>query len=89
MLPSFGQNSFFFNYPKVFEIEFRHDEFLFEIGTSVLTSFDVNYHGDGTASYFENTKAPTNVQITMNFQELNILTSEDVGGEGRTTGTRK
>lgn len=89
MLPSFGAGSLFFNYPKVFEIEFRHNEFLFEIGTSVLTSFEVNYHGDNTPSYFDSTKAPTNVQITMSFQELNVLTSEDVSGTGRTEGKRR
>ena len=81
MLPSITDNTLFFRYPKVFEIVFRHDDHLFEIGTSVMTQFDVNYHGEGTPSYFDNTKAPTNVQITMSFQEVNILTSEDVGGE--------
>jgi len=80
MLPSLATKDFFFTYPKVFEIEFRHDDYLFEIGTSVLTSFDVNYHGEGTPSYFDETKAPTNVQISMSFQEANILTAEDVKG---------
>jgi hypothetical protein len=80
MLPGLPRTGMFFSYPKVFEIEFRHDDYLFEIGTSALTQFDVNYHGEGTASYFDETKAPTNVQISMSFQELNILTSEDVDG---------
>jgi len=80
MLPTLEKTGFFFKYPKVFEIEFRHDDYLFEIGTSAMTQFDVNYHGEGTASYFDETKAPTNVQITMSFQELNILTAEDVDG---------
>ena len=81
MLPSFSDGSkTFFNYPKVFEIEFRFDDYLFEIGTSVLTSFDVSYHAENTPSYFDETKAPTAVKIAMSFQETNILTAEDVGG---------
>lgn len=89
MLPSITENTLFFEYPKVFEITFRNDDHLFEIGTSVLTQFDVNYHGEGTPSYFDNTKAPTNVQISMSFQEVNILTSEDVGGEFSEVGKRR
>lgn len=82
MLPSYASDkSFFFEYPKVFDIEFRHDEYLFEIGTSVMTSFDVNYHPNGTPSYFDLTKAPTGVTISMAFQELNILTRQDVEGD--------
>tara|TARA_X000001382_G_scaffold126339_2_gene112870 strand:+ start:93 stop:917 length:825 start_codon:yes stop_codon:yes gene_type:complete len=82
MLPTFAQGRTLFNYPKVFEIEFRHDEYLFEIGTSVLTSFDVKYHAQGTPSYFEGTKAPTDVDISLSFQELNILTADQVDGIG-------
>ena len=89
MLPSITENTLFFRYPKVFEISFRHDDHLFEIGTSVMTQFDVNYHGEGTPAYFDNTKAPTNVQISMSFQEVNILTSEDVGGEFSQVGNRR
>ena len=90
MLPSFSDGSkTFFNYPKVFEIEFRFDEFLFEIGTSVLTSFDVSYHAENTPSYFDESKAPTAVKISMSFQETNILTAEDVGGRNAVRGTRK
>lgn len=89
MLPSLALGDLFFKYPKVFEIEFRHDDYLFEIGTSVLTSFDVNYHGSGTPSYFDETKAPTNVQISMNFQEVNVLTSEKVSGEFSEVGSRR
>jgi len=89
MLPSITPNTLFFRYPKVFEISFRHDDHLFEIGTSVMTQFDVNYHGEGTPSYFDETKAPTNVQISMSFQEVNILTSEDVGGEFSEVGKRR
>ena len=82
MLPTFDAGRTLFNYPKVFEIEFRHDEYLFEIGTSVLTSFDVKYHAQGTPSYFEGTKAPTDVDISLSFQELNILTADQVDGSG-------
>lgn len=89
MLPTFAGNKTFFNYPKVFEIEFRFDEYLFEIGTSVLTSFDVSYHGENTPSYFDLNKAPTVVKIAMSFQEANILTANDVEGSILAKGNRK
>lgn len=89
MLPTFAGNKTFFNYPKVFEIEFRFDNYLFEIGTSVLTSFDVSYHAENTPSYFDITKAPTAVKISMSFQETNILTADDVSGLSAVRGSRK
>jgi hypothetical protein len=90
MLPRFSDGSkTFFTYPKVFEIEFRFDDYLFEIGTSVLTSFDVSYHAENTPSYFDITKAPTAVKIAMSFQETNILTAGDVEGRTGVRGSRK
>jgi len=80
MLPNFtGTGGGFFSYPFVFDIGFvGAGDFLFKIAPSVLTDFTVDYHGDGTPSYFGTTRAPTNVKISMTFQELIILTQKDV-----------
>jgi hypothetical protein len=83
MFPSFVGDGLFFRYPKVFDIEHvagtQNNPFMFKIATSALTDFTVDYHGDGTPSYFERADhpAPTNIRINMTFQELNILTQED------------
>jgi hypothetical protein len=88
MYPSFTGNGMFFKYPKVIDIEHivktADNPFMFKIQTSALTDFTVDYHGDGTPSYFNrpDNPAPTNVRITMNFQELSILTSESFNVEG-------
>jgi hypothetical protein len=68
----------FFTYPDEFIIEFRHSDFLFKIGRSVLDSFTVNYHGDNTPAYFRDNRAPVNVQINMSFTETTITTREEI-----------
>jgi hypothetical protein len=80
MLPNFvGTGGGFFSYPYIFEIGFvGAGDYLFRIAPSALTEFTVNYHGDGTPSYFGSSRAPTNVKINMTFQELTILTQKDV-----------
>lgn len=89
MHPEFAGGGLFLEYPRVFQIEYivgvEDNEFIHKIDTSVLTSFSVNYHGDGTPSYFDSaTPAPSNVQINMNFQELNFHTYEDFEKQGIT-----
>ena len=83
MFPSFAGGGLFLRYPKVFDIEHvagtSNNPFMFKVATSALTDFTVDYHGDGTPSYFEraDNPAPTNIRINMTFQELTILTQED------------
>lgn len=86
MHPTRAGGGVFFEYPRVFSIEYvigiEDNPFIFKIGTSALTSFSVNYHADGTPSYFDSIQpAPTNVQINMTFQELNFNTREDLEKE--------
>ena len=80
MLPNFvGTGGGFFSYPYIFEIGFvGAGDYLFRIAPSALADFSVDYHGDGTPSYFGNSRAPTNIKISMTFQELTILTQKDV-----------
>lgn len=85
MHPDFQGGGAFFGYPDIVQIEHhvgsKDNPFIFKIQPSALESFSVNYHADGTPSYFENgtdTPAPTNVQISMTFRELNILTKDQI-----------
>lgn len=82
----------FFTYPDEFMIEFRHKDYLFEIGRSVLESFNVNYHGENTPAYFRSSTAtsprPVNVQISMSFKETTITTREEIGDPETFSGGR-
>ena len=69
-------------YPEQFDIDFHYGETLFDIGQSVLTSFTVDYHGQGTPTYFNdlNTgkKYPTTVNINMSFTEVTAMTKQQI-----------
>jgi hypothetical protein len=77
MAPEFIESGHFFNYPDEFDIEFSNTSYLFKIGTSVLTDFQVNYTAqDG--SLFHSNRAPVAVSISMTFQELDIITKKQI-----------
>ena len=81
MLPS-KEDLAFFNYPDEFNIRFPfNEEYLFKIGTSVLTDFQINYNPDG-GSYFHQNGAPVSVSLSLQFTELDILTKSEIA-EGR------
>ena len=75
----------FFDYPEQFDIDFHYGENLFDIGTSVLRSFGVNYHGQGTPAYFDldGEKYPVSVQLSMEFQEVSVMTKELIRDRNR------
>lgn len=78
MSPYYKQAGHFFNYPEQFDIEFANKKYLFDIGASVLTSFNVSYTGEGGSFFFDNDGAPVSVNISMTFQELTIVTKENI-----------
>ena len=78
MLPSAGLVKHYYDFPQQINIEFFKDKYLFDIKTSVLTAFDVNYHGKGP--YYHDIggdKAPVEVTIGMNFLETTVRLSDD------------
>lgn len=70
----------FLNYPEQFDIDFRYGKNLFDIGVSVLTSINVNYHPQGTPSYFDvgGEKFPTSINVDLNFTELTIVDKDRI-----------
>jgi hypothetical protein len=79
MLPSFaGGSKLAFNYPDEFEIEFAEavSPYLYDIGTCVLKDVSVNYNGEGTPLFFENSGAPVSIELQLAFQETQIFTKE-------------
>ena len=76
-----GKNSHFLDYPEQFDIDFNHGKHLYNIGPSVLTSFNVQYHAEGRPLYYDisaTEKAPVSVNISATFQEVAIVTKETI-----------
>lgn len=81
MAPSFleGSENFLFEYPDEWNITFGHGEGMFDIGASVLKKFNVSYGSEeGGPKVFRGTKMPIEVNISLGFQETNIITKEDI-----------
>lgn len=76
MHPSYIAGGLAFDYPEEFQIEFADSirPYLYDIGTCVLKDFSVNYNGEGTPLFFEQSGAPVSVEIDMTFQETFIVT---------------
>jgi len=92
--PEYALENHFFQYPNQFKIYFKHDDFLFKIGDTVLKNVSVDYHGEGTPLYYDATGsaftsqkrkllAPAVVKINLQFQEVKILTKKDILKKGR------
>lgn len=91
MAPEFpeGSENYLFEYPDEWEITFRYGGGhgnpggLFDIGPSVLTDFNISYHGQGVPSYFRGSKMPSEIDISLKFRETNIITKKDIQESNR------
>ena len=66
--------------PHLFEIKFapaKLQKSLPRIGNSALTGFDVKYGGD-KFNVYEEDKRPSEVNITLSFKEMKILSRKDI-----------
>jgi len=74
---------FAYEYPEEFEIEFADaiKDYMFKVGRCVLKTFTVNYNGENTPSFFETSGAPVSVEITLGFQETQLLSKETLKGK--------
>ncbi len=78
MAPDYQSAGHVFTYPSKFQIILRAGDYLFKIGDSVLTSFEVNYNGEGAPYFFEDTNAPYAVDISLSFTEDTIVTKKEI-----------
>jgi len=75
---SAGSADRFLKYPDTISVKYRNPEYLHAFKESVIKTVDVNYNAaGGTYSQFKNT-APTAIELTLTFEELNIVTKEDI-----------
>lgn len=80
MLP--GKAQFILTYPDHCEIEIHSHQTaglreLIKFKTSFLTDVRVNYTPSGVPSFFAGTSMPTEMELTLTFQETKIFTRED------------
>jgi len=69
------------NYPAEFDIKYLDNEYLHNFKPCALTGMNVEYAVNGIWSAFQTTKAPTEVRMTLNFQETEFITRSDVERE--------
>lgn len=82
MAPRYQAGDHIFQYPNEFDITLAAGAYLFKIGRSVLEDFTVDYTGEGTPAFFEETGAPYSVTLNLSFKETTIVTKREVG-QGR------
>ena len=85
MHPGLDGQSFLFKFPSDFDIAFYYidksgkaveNTYLSFIMTSVLKDVSVNYSGNNNYVSFKDTYAPVDIELTLKFQEKQILTKE-------------
>ena len=96
MLPSYTFGGLAFEYPNEWSIEFSEhtSPYLYTIGKCVLKSMNITYNGAGVPA-FTWTGAPAEVDVSLNFQEVEIetrnakgkITTVGRGGPQRQRGT--
>lgn len=89
MHPEFKDSSgFLFTYPSEFDIYYyaggEENEFVHKHTACVLQSMNVNYSPQGQFTSFPN-GAPTQINLTLEFKELAIITRETLAATGEVT----
>jgi len=83
MLPAMAPNAggTLLTYPNMAIINLSPDDsFLYKFKPCVVESMSVNFAAGGQPSFFKNSNAPTEVQIDINFLEIEYWLKEDVEG---------
>ena len=83
--PAKSTAGYFFNMPAEFEIEYwsiingtgYENIWLNKIARCVLQEINVDYTAAGSVSMFHNA-APTNINLTLSFQEVVLITQQDI-----------
>lgn len=83
MHPALSSQGNVFEYPDEWYIHFRkgYRENLYDFAPCVLTNFNVQYNGSNVPVFFEDTLAPVDIDITLQFQEVEILTKDKIEKE--------
>jgi hypothetical protein len=84
MHPELAAGGAFFLYPSEFDIAYYHktteNKYFNKIATCALTDMSVEYGGEQLSSFSNG--APTEINLTLSFRELELLTKETIMGQG-------
>jgi len=70
------------SYPSLALIKlFPKDEYLYEFKPCVVTSMSINFTPSGTPAFFNSTKAPAEVSISISLKEIEYWLSRDINPE--------
>jgi hypothetical protein len=87
MHPGIYGTSLLFTYPSEFELllyrkdkdpEKRLNRYLFKTKRCVLEQLSVKYNGSDSFVTFKDTNAPVDIQISLDFSEIDIIVREDI-----------
>ena len=75
-----GNMSTFFDYPYCFDIFLLTPDShrMFNIRRAALTDMMVDYAGAGSPSFFNTTWAPVDIQMSLTFKEMELLTQNEI-----------
>ena len=84
MHPEVASNGYFYIYPSEFEIEYcygaQENRYFNRIAQCALTDMSVEYGGEQFASF--NNGAPTEINLTLSFRELELVTKNSILEKG-------
>jgi len=84
MHPELAAGGAFFLYPSEFEIAYYYNNkengYFNKIATCALTDMQVEYGGEQFSSF--STGAPTEINLTLSFRELELITKESIKSRG-------
>ncbi len=78
MAPEYALVDHLFKYPEQFEIDFHHAKNLFNISSSVLKSFEVNYHGEGIPAYHHDGETSTSSADPTDIEREVVQTEQEI-----------
>jgi hypothetical protein len=84
MHPELAAGGAFFLYPSEFEIAYYYNNkengYFNKIATCALTDLQVDYGGEQFSSFSNG--APTEINLTLSFRELELITKESIRSRG-------
>jgi hypothetical protein len=84
MHPEVAGGGYFFLYPSEFEIAYYYNSkengYFNKIATCALTDMSVEYGGDQFSTFSNG--APTEINLTLSFRELELITKESIKSRG-------
>jgi hypothetical protein len=84
MHPELAAGGAFFLYPSEFEIAYYHNNkentYFNKIATCALTDMSVEYGGEQLSSFKDG--SPTEINLTLSFRELELITKETIRDRG-------